>query len=286
MAALLWGADCPLCKSYDTKVDMVCVPELNERTLEHFRTHGWMRVAAFSTEDAERMRDAVWQALAAVGIHRDRQDTWTVERPEHLQRLKNEAVFLKVGSDALLKVIDAIFEGRSFELPKNWGAFFIAFPSPDEWNVPCRGWHIDANYTSPLWPAFGVKTFALLGDVVPRGGGTQILSGSHRLVHSWFQNNPPPSGARSSDMRQSLQSHCYIGDLHRAGEPEKRVARFVNRAEEVDGIPLQVIEMTGAAGDVFVLHPLVLHVAAPNNATQPRFLLSGGITTDLWGWGS
>ena len=232
------------------------------------------------------MRDAVWQALAVVGIHRYRQETWTVERPTHLQRLKNDAIFRKVGSDALLKVIDAIFEGRSYELPKNWGAFFVAFPSADEWSVPCQGWHIDANYSSPLWPACGVKTFALLGDVGPRGGGTQILSGSHRLVHGWFQTNPPPAGARSADMRRLLQSHPYIGDLHHAGEPEKRVARFVDRAEEVDGIPVQVIEMTGAAGDVFVLHPLLLHVAAPNKATEPRFLLSGGITTDMWGWGS
>ena len=265
---------------------MVCPPEVNDRSLEHFRIHGWMRVAAFNAKEAERMRDAIWQALAAVGIHRDRQDTWTVERPAHLQRLKNDAVFRKVGSDALRKVIDAIFEGRRYDLPKNWGAFFVAFPSAHEWNVPCQGWHIDANYTSSLWPTCGVKTFALLGDVVPRGGGTQILNGSHRLVHRWFQAHPPPAGAKSSDMRQLLQSHPYIGDLHRAGEPEKRVARFIHRAEEVDGIPLQVIEMTGAAGDVFVLHPLVLHVAAPNKATEPRFLLSGGITTHLWGWGS
>ena len=45
------------------------------------------------------------------------------------------------------------------------------------------------------------------------------------------------------------------------------------------GIPLQVVENTGAAGDVILLHPLVLHVAAPNAGTEPRFLLSGGIDT-------
>ncbi len=87
-----------------------------------------MRVAAFSAEEAERMRDAIWQALAAVGIHRDRQDTWTVERPAHLQRLKNDAVFRKVGSDALRKVIDAIFEGRRYEPPKKLGCVFRCFP--------------------------------------------------------------------------------------------------------------------------------------------------------------
>jgi hypothetical protein len=54
----------------------------------------------------------------------------------------------------------------------------------------------------------------------------------------------------------------------------------------VDDVPLLVVETTAVAGDVIMLHPLVLHVAAPNNAATPRFLLSGGITTDRWGWGS
>ncbi len=55
--------------------------------------------------------------------------------------------------------------------------------------------------------------------------------------------------------------------------------------EAVDGIPLRVVENTGAAGDVILLHPLVLHVAARNTGTAPRFLLSGSITTDMAGWG-
>jgi hypothetical protein len=58
----------------------------------------------------------------------------------------------------------------------------------------------------------------------------------------------------------------------------------MNRVEEVDGIPLQVVENTGAAGDVILLHPLTLHVAAPNNGDAPRFLLSGAVTTDMHGW--
>jgi hypothetical protein len=245
-----------------------------------------MRVAeAFDADAAMHMREVVWQSLALIGVHRNRPETWTVERPVQLHKLKSDLVFEAVGSEALLDAIDAIFDGRSYEKPRDWGAFFIAFPSTEEWNVPSRGWHIDANYTSALYPVGGVKTFAFLGDVVPRGGGTQIVSGSHRLVHSWFRENPPPTGARSADMRRSLQAHPYIGALHCAGDPTSRIARFIDRAEEIDGVPLQVVEMTAAAGDVVILHPLVLHVAAVNRASQPRFLLSGGITTDMWGWG-
>ncbi len=105
---------------------------------------------------------------------------------------EGQSLFRAVGTRTLLAIIDLLLEGRPYEAPKDWGAFFLAFPSDTAWGVPGSGWHADAHYASPLWPAGGVKTLALFGDVEPRGGGTQILGGSHRLVHRWFQDNPPP----------------------------------------------------------------------------------------------
>jgi hypothetical protein len=241
---------------------------------------------AFGPEAAAAMRDAVWDALGAVGIYRDRPSTWTVERPVQLQHLKDDPAFQAVGSEALFSSIDAMLEGRTYKAPSNWGTCFIAFPSKAEWRIPASGWHIDANYMSPLWPTGGVKTHALFSDIAPRGGGTQIVSGSHRLVHKWFEEHPPPSGVRGAGLRKLLQVHPFIRDLHSEGDPDARIARFMEQTEEVDGVPLRVVENIGHAGDVILLHPLVLHVAAPNNSTAPRFLLSGGVTTDMWGWGA
>ena len=117
----------------------------------------------------------------------------------------------------------------------------------------------------------------MFGDVGPRAGGTLIVSGSHRLVHKYFKDDPPPPGARGADYRKLLQGHPYVRDLHTEGDAGERVARFVDSAEEHDGIPLQIVENTGAAGDVILLHPLVLHVAASNTSNAPRFLLSGAV---------
>jgi ectoine hydroxylase-related dioxygenase (phytanoyl-CoA dioxygenase family) len=230
------------------------------------------------------MREVVWHALADGGIFRDKPTTWTAERPTHLQRLKDHPAFREAGSRSVLAAIDTILAGQVYEMPKNWGAPFIAFPSKDKWGIPVSGWHADAKYTSALSPPGGVKTLALFGDVAPRCGGTQIVSGSHRLVHGWFKENPPPPSARSADMRKLLQSHPYIRDLHTNGDPDERIARFMGRVEFSNEIPLQVVECTGAAGDVILLHPLTLHVAAPNAGQAPRFMLSGGVTTDMWGW--
>jgi len=257
----------------------------HDQTIEHFRTHGWTRVhKAFDAEAAAAMRDLVWDGLAKTGVLRDAPSTWTIERPAKLQALKENPVLNAVGSDRVLSTIGAILGTQSYGPPKRWGAIFIAFPGKDEWGVPVRGWHVDANYTSQLWPPKGVQTHALFGDIAPRSGATQILSGSHRLIHKWFKDNPPPAGARSAEMRRSLRMHPYIRDLHTEGDRDQRIARFMDRAEYVDGITLQVVENAGAAGDVLLLHPLTLHVAAPNNGAAPRFLLSGGVTTDMHGW--
>lgn len=250
----------------------------NQDTIEHFGVHGWMRVrAAFSLDEAAAMRRAVWRALADVGIRTDDPATWTKERPEHLQHVKDDPSFQAVGSPRLLEAIDAALGRQAYELPKHWGACFLAFPSTDAWTVPAGGWHIDANYLSALSPPAGVRTHALFGDVTPRAGGTLIVSGSHRLVHKYFKDHSPPIGTRGAVFRKLLRGHPYIGDLHTEGTADERIARFMARAEEHDGIPLQVVENTGTAGDVILLHPLVLHVATSNNGERPRFLLSGGI---------
>lgn len=257
----------------------------DDQTVEHFRVHGWMRVAgAFSADEAAAMCAAVWRSLSRVGIREGEPSTWTTERPEHLQQLKKDSVFRAPWSPRTRKAIEAVLARQPIPEPTSCGAFFIAFPSRREWSVPAGGWHIDANYTSALSPPDGVKLHAAFGDIAPRGGATLILSGSHRLVHKWFEENPPLPGAHGADHRKSLQNHPYIGDLHRQGDTNARIVRFMERVEEVDGIPLQVVENTGSAGDVILVHPLVLHVASTNARQEPRFLLSGGVDTQaMWG---
>ena len=155
----------------------------NEETLEHFRVHGWMRVrTAFSVDEAAAVRAATWRALANVGIREGEPSTWTRERPEHLQHVKDDPVFRAVGSVRLLEAIDAALDGLAYQKPRNWGALFLAFPSNHPWTVPSRGWHADANYSSALFPPAGVRTHALFGDVRP----APVERSSFRARIAWF----------------------------------------------------------------------------------------------------
>jgi len=71
---------------------------------------------------------------------------------------------------------------------------------------------------------------------------------------------------------------------HSPGDTQARITRFHERVEEIDGIPLQVIENTAAAGDVILMHSLLLHAAKPDAhlGTQPRFVLSKGFYERYW----
>jgi len=179
--------------------------------------------------------------------------------------------------------IKQVLENQPLSIPKDWGAFFLHFPTGGAWDVPSTGWHMDGNYAGRLSPPCGVLIHAMLTDVRPRCGGTNIISGSHRLLHEWFAKHPPAKGDRSTQMRKSLQRHPYIRDLCTAGDAAERIARFCDQAETVDGIPLQVVENTAAAGDVILMHSLVLHaVPAAHTGAEPRFLLSTSVQEPYW----
>ncbi|MGZ4729418.1 MAG: hypothetical protein ACXWB2_17025, partial [Acidimicrobiales bacterium] len=79
-----------------------------------------------------------------------------------------------------------------------------------------------------------------------------------------------------------MRSNDYLRDLGSDGaegrddaaERQRRIERFVDREEDVLGHPLRVVELTALAGDVILIHPLVLHTRPTNAGTRPRFLLN------------
>ena len=54
------------------------------------------------------------------------------------------------------------------------------------------------------------------------------------------------------------------------GDARPRIARFVDAVEVVNGVEVQVVELTATAGDVILIHPLVLHTAARRTRARSR----------------
>jgi ectoine hydroxylase-related dioxygenase (phytanoyl-CoA dioxygenase family) len=43
---------------------------------------------------------------------------------------------------------------------------------------------------------------------------------------------------------------------------------------EADGVPIEVVELTGAPGDLWLMDIRALHTAAPNASTAPRLMMT------------
>ena len=78
--------------------------------------------------------------------------------------------------------------------------------------------------------------------------------------------------------------NVYLRDLCAAGNPEARIAWFHELSKKSMGYRSQVIEHTASAGDVILMHSLLLHAGAPaaHLGTQPRFLLNQDLHQPYW----
>ncbi len=55
---------------------------------------------------------------------------------------------------------------------------------------------------------------------------------------------------------------------------DDRVRRFMAEGAEIEGVRLRVVELTGRPGEAVVMHPWLMHAAAPNCRDAARVMLS------------
>ena len=137
-------------------------------------------------------------------------------------------------------------------------------------------WHLDYPVRGPRPGDWAVKMLCLLSPLAPRGGGTLLLSGSHRLV-----GELAAAGHRggSADVRTELaRRHEWLRALLSRTEGIDRVRRFMEEGALIDGVPVRVVELTGSTGDVVLFHPWLLHTVAPNRRREPRLLVGQNFT--------
>jgi ectoine hydroxylase-related dioxygenase (phytanoyl-CoA dioxygenase family) len=112
-----------------------------------------------------------------------------------------------------------------------------------------------------------------------------FVAGSHRLAQSLIA----AEGARqmrSADARKALiRNYPWMKDLCSRDGKTDRVQAFMNSSGAADEVEVRVVEMTGEAGDVLLVHPLMLHAPAKNCAATPRLVLSSvvfrcGVSSD------
>jgi hypothetical protein len=226
--------------------------------------------------DVERMRERLWTALSRQhGVLREAPETWTVSRPAHFQALVRSGAFAPMASGPVCDALDDLFGPGGWQQPGRWGQPLVTFPSSGQWEVPHRHWHFDILSHAPISELPGVAIFAYLNCVEPHGGGTVVVTGSHRLVKALATCISDSPKTRSAEIREALlQAEPWIAALCARNETGDRVQTFMTEHVSLDGMTLRVVELTGEPGDVVLMDVRLLHALAPNCRTAPRLMLA------------
>jgi hypothetical protein len=136
---------------------------------------------------------------------------------------------------------ERILGGR---MKQSWSdSFIIKFPcgDPRAAETSPRRWHKDGEDVQFLDSPLGLLTYVYWSDVAPNGGGTFIVPDSlGPVARHWAAR---PEGAD----KQELDVTAIVGSCR------------------------EVVELTGSAGDVILVHPNMLHSESRNVAGPPRF---------------
>lgn len=108
------------------------------------------------------------------------------------------------------------------------------------WTLEGLNWHVDVA-GDPRGPVPGIQAFFLVDDVAPRGGATLALAGSHR------RDVDGPA------LRQLLRSTTHLD-------------------RDLPSMGIDLIEMAGRAGDVFLMDMRVLHTPSVNASRNVRMM--------------
>ena len=141
---------------------------LTEQDLEQLRTRGYVKVRAFSPEDAAEMVSTVWGRLEKEGVLRDDPSTW--RKPGGISKSSRKSeIFREALSAEFAGVVDQLLGQGQWQPPNDRGMVLYTFPQEREsWDV-ATGWHWHGN---PLRNVDGLRdifNFSFLSKVDPEG---------------------------------------------------------------------------------------------------------------------
>jgi hypothetical protein len=219
---------------------------LTEDQVEQFLERGFVVVhECFGRDAAERAVQEMWSRL---GFDPDDETTW-VERRIHMPTL-NRFEVKKFAPEAWHAICDLVGGEARVRQPSMWGDAFIVnlgVRADEPWAPPSAaspGWHTDGDFFRHFLdsPEQGLLTLVLWTEVVNRGGATFVACDSVGPVARFLLDHPEGVLPNGFDVR-SLIPQCH-----------------------------EFIEATGKAGDVYLIHPFMLHATAQNVLRRPRVI--------------
>jgi hypothetical protein len=239
---------------------------LTDEQAKQFVEQGYVVIrGCFTREQALEYTDSIWTRL---GYDPDDQSTWhesSIHMPTH--REIDVAAFAPKAWAAMCDLVGG--EDR-IQLPYTWGDGFIVnlWEGADRPWAPAAptapGWHKDGDFFRHFLdsPEQGLLTLVLWSDVRHQGGATFVATDSIAPVARFLAEHP--EGA-------------YPQRSAPAVPDDDPAPVIMNYAELVSGCT-GFAEATGEVGDVYLLHPYILHAKAQNVLRLPRYITNPPLT--------
>lgn len=229
---------------------------LTDEQVEDFVRDGYVALrGAFSAATAAAARDVLWAEMASSGIDRDDPSTW--DRPVIRLGEHDEPPFREAAASPLVAAAADGLAGPGKWVPRvSIGTFPVRFPCED--GPGDDGWHVDASFPGEQPEAFlhwrvnvrskgrALLMLYLFSDIGDDDAPTRLRVGSHRALAAMLQ----PYGEEGAEM-----------------------GALVPEFAATEGLP--EVRATGAAGDVYLCHPFLVHAAQallPGPGRGARFL--------------
>ncbi|ROT35675.1 hypothetical protein SODALDRAFT_328047 [Sodiomyces alkalinus F11] len=231
---------------------------LTEEEKEHFVAHGWLRLTdCFTKEQADWVNQDVWTRL---GMDPNDKSTWAQRTNMPCHRTFDASVF----SPKAWSAINELCAGRQLHDSREWRDSLIVNLGSDEYEGKethpheLDNWHVDGDFFVHYLdsPEQALLVIPIFSDISPGGGGTMICPEGIPKVARYLYDHPEGVSPR------------MIPRGHPDFEAEKTLDWFNTTARSCENF----VEAHGKVGDVFLLHPLMLHSASRNPLRQLRII--------------
>jgi len=233
---------------------------LSKEEIEQFVERGFVSLGVcFDTGPSSVAGRWIKDSWTRNGIDPDDVSTWPrdkIHMPTMERRLVSELAPRAWGAMAQLcggaeRVDGTMSFGDGFIANYGWGRDEPWLPPSPE----SPGWHKDGDFFKHFLdsPEQALLTVVYYTDVAHRGGGTFIAPDSVGVVARFLAEHPEGvyPGAEGEGTRF----------------PKEPGERLVDRCEDF-------LEVTGQAGEVFLLHPYMLHASSRNHLWKARLMIN------------
>ncbi|HEX2270724.1 MAG TPA: phytanoyl-CoA dioxygenase family protein [Pyrinomonadaceae bacterium] len=131
-------------------------------------------------------------------------------------------------------ILSAINSLAEVKLIPAQSQFLISLPNQGVWTINGLNWHTDISHNTT-----GIQAFILIDEVKPSGGATLAIAGSHLLPRQ--------------RLREILQQNDDLQSVLRSNN-------------------LSLVEMSGQAGDVYLMDMRLLHTPSINATKNVRMV--------------